>query len=825
VQLEAHPVNQEISPAQMRQTFDPATLDFETTDNLKPLEGIIGQPRAVAALQFGLGIQGAGFNIYAAGTHGTGKMTAVQSFLAEFARVRPTPRDLCYVNNFEDPYLPTALSLPAGRARQLQADMKTLIDHARREIPKAFEGEEYAAKREEIRGRLDKDRESVMSKINARAAQAGFTIQATPSGIALIPIRHGRPLEETEFDALPAPQREEIRREQEALGQELGSAMKQLRGRQREAQQEQDDLDRQVALYVVGGLIEDLREKYQDLAEVVPFLQSAQRDILDNIDAFKGEPTAPSPAREDRDPIPAPRQQELAFRKYQVNVLVDNGKQEGAPVVVELNPSYSNLFGRIEKETRYGAAYTDLTMIKAGSLHRANGGYLVLPAEDLLRNLYSWDALKGALRSGEIQIEELAERLGYVATKSLRPQPIPLNVKVILVGSPLLYEFLRGNDELFPELFKVKAEFDNQMARTDRNLHDFIELTGMLVQKDNLKPLDRGAMAKLLEHASRLAEDQTKLSTRFGALTDVVREAHFWARQEGAETIQAPHIQKAIDAKIYRSSLMQERVQEMMARGSLLIDTTGMRIGQVNGLSVLSLGDYDFGKPSRITASVGPGREGIVDIERQVELGGPLHSKGVLILSGYLRQKYAADQPLTLAAQLGFEQSYSGVEGDSASSAELYALLSALARAPIQQSIAVTGSVNQHGEVQAIGGVNEKIESFFDLCRIKGLTGKQGVIIPQSNVQNLMLREQLVEAVKRGEFHVWGVQTIDEGIEILTGLPAGERHGDGAFEKRSLNALIEERLAEFAGSWGNLIHGVAVDGSSPEVPSPVRIKD
>ena len=488
----------------------------------------------------------------------------------------------------------------------------------------------------------------------------------------------------------------------------------------------------------------------------------------------------------------------MPFRKYQVNVLVDNSKQEGAPVVVELNPSYSNLFGRVEKEAHFGALYTDLTMIKAGSLHRANGGYLVLRAEDLLRNPFSWDGLKRALLSRQIEIEEPGERFGFMATKSVRPQPIPLDVKVALIGSPLLYYLLYASDDEFSELFKVKADFDTSMARDEENVQDFLAVLSTFCHKEKLKPLDASAVAKLLEHASRLAEDQEKLSTHFGALADVIREAHFWALQDGAPHVGAAHVQKALDEKLYRSNLIQERIQEMIARGTLLIDAAGEAVGQVNGLSVLSLGDYLFGKPSRITASVGPGREGVIDIEREVELGGPIHSKGVLILSGYLAQEYAQDKPLTLAARLVFEQSYEGIEGDSASSAELFTLLSALSGLPVKQGIAVTGSVNQHGELQAIGGVNQKIEGFFDVCQAKGLTGEQGVIIPQSNVQNLMLREDVVEAVKSKRFHVWPVKTIDEGIEILTGVPAGKRGPDGQFPEGTVGYRVDRRLREFA---------------------------
>jgi len=788
----------ELSPDQLRRTFDPNALGIQTTENLKPLEGIIGQRRAVSALRFGLDIQEVGFNIYVAGPPGIGKMTAVQSFLEELAHRKATPPDWCYVNNFEDPYQPKVYKLPAGRGRQLQQDVKSLIDHVRREIPRAFESEEYSNKRDEIVKELDNQRSRVLERLDEHVTRAGFALQTTPFGIMMIPVLEGKPLTDAEFQALPATAREEILHRRETLQEELKSSMKQVRELERTAQDKMQELDRQVALFIVSGLIDDLTEKFLDLPEIVEYLKAVQKDIIENIETFKSSRSASTAPTAEGAPMPNPWSRELPFRKYQVNVLVDNSKQEGAPVVVELNPSYNNLFGRVEKETQFGALYTDFTMIKAGSLHRANGGYLVLPVEDILRNLLSWDGLKRALRNREIQIEELGERLGFLATKSLRPQPIPLDIKVVLVGAPLLYYLLHSYDEEFPELFKVKADFDIRMERTDENIKDFVSFLCTFCQKENLKHLDSGAVAKLLEHASRLAGDQKKLSTHFGALADVIYEAHYWALQEGTPNINVSHVQKALDEKIYRSNLIQERIQEMITRGAVLIDTTGKVVSQVNGLAVISLGDYLFAKPSRITASVGAGREGIIDIEREVELGGPIHSKGVLILSGYLVQKYAQDKPLTLAARLVFEQNYEGVEGDSASSTELYALLSALSGLPIKQGIAVTGSVNQHGEVQAIGEVNQKIEGFFDVCKAKGLTGEQGVIIPQSNVQNLMLREDVVEAVKSKKFHIWAVKTVNEGIEILTDVPAGERGPDGKFPEATVNYLVEQRLKKFA---------------------------
>ena len=727
-------------------------------------------------------------------------MTAVQAFLEELARPKETSPDWCYVNNFDDPYQPKVFRLAPGRGRRLQQDMKSLIEHVRHELPKSFDSEEYGTKRDEIVKMINRQRETVLERVNERATQAGFTLQATPLGIVMVPLLGGRPLDEAQLAALPSSAREDLQRRRESLQEELKTASKQVGELDRTLREKLRELDRSVALYVVGGFVLELRERYADSVEILNFLETVQKDIVENIDLFKSAATSPVPQNPEMTGMPSPWLRELPFRKYQVNVFVDNSQREGTPVMVELNPSYVNLFGRIEKEPQFGSLYTDFTMIKAGSVHRANGGYLVLPVEEVLKNLFSWDGLKRALRTREIAIEELGDRLGFLATKSLRPQPIPLQLKVVLVGRPLLYYLLHGYDEDFPELFKVKADFDTSMPLNDENTRDFLAFLGAFCSKEKLRHLDSTAAAKLLEHSSRLVENQEKISTHFGALADVIREAHYWAGQEEAPYINQSHVRKALDAKIHRSNLIQERLQEMIAQGTLLIDVSGQVIGQVNGLSVIDLGDYYFGKPSRITVTVAPGRAGVVDIEREVKLGGPIHSKGVLILSGYLPQKYLLDRPLSLSARMVFEQSYEGVEGDSASSTELYALLSGLSGLPIKQSIAVTGSVNQHGEVQAIGGVNQKIEGFFDVCNTKALTGDQGVIIPQSNCRNLMLREDVVEAAQQGRFHIWAVKTIDEGIEILTGVPAGIRQADGRFPEGSVNARVEQRLRQFAES-------------------------
>lgn len=788
----------QLAPEQLRRTFDPQTLGIATTEHLKPLAWIIGQARAVSALQFGIDIQDVGFHIYVAGPPGSGKMRALWTFLEEVAQRKASPPDWCYVYNFDDPYQPTACPLPSGQGRQFQQDMQHLIEYISREIPKAFESDEYGTKQGEIGKALDRQRSQVFEHMSEHARQAGFVLQATSLGLMLVPVIEGRPMSDTESQSLSAAVREDLQRRHEILQDELKASVKQVRELERTAQDQLQALDRQVVHYLVNGLIEDLTEKYHGVTEVITYLTAVERDILEHIEPFKSPPASSTAQPPQGFPTPPTWAQDVPFRKYTVNVLVDHSKDVGAPVVIEFHPSYNTLFGRIEKEPQFGALYTDFSMIKAGAFHRANGGYLVLPAEDVVRDPVSWEAVKRALHTRAIQIEELGERLGFPAIKSLRPQPIPLNVKVLLVGRPQLYALLQSYDEEFPELFKVKADFDTRMACNDENIVDFLRFVCTLCCHEGLSHMDSSAVAKVLEHAMRLAEDQTQLSTQFGTLADLIREAHFWARQEEAPIVSAAHVRKALEAKVLRVNLMQERLQEMIARGTLCIDTSGRAVGQVNGLSVINLGDYLFGRPSRITASVSPGREGIIDIEREVSLGGPLHSKGILIVSGYLAHQYAQDKPLTLAARLVFEQSYEGVEGDSASSAELYALLSALSGVPIRQGIAVTGSVNQHGEVQAIGGVNQKIEGFFDVCKAKGFTGEQGVLIPHSNVPHLMLREDVVDAVTAQQFHVWAVKTIDEGIAMLTGIPAGARDTAGGFPAGTLNARVDQRLQEFA---------------------------
>ena len=785
----------ELSVEQVRKRCAPSVFDCNSTEELEPKEGIIGQDRALSALKFGLNILKPGFNIYVSGPAGTGRTTAIRSFLEALAAKKDTPSDWCYVHNFRDSYCPRALRVPAGMGQELQRDMKHTTDSAKRSLLQAFIGKEYAERRAEITVDFNRKREAAFNTIRNKAKDKGFLLQTTQVGLIFVPALEGKPMSEEEYQALSLEVQEELRRNQEELAKELSDIITEFRAEEKAVEKQLEDNDREVASYSVSYLFEELKNKYSSLLQVVNYLKEVEQDIIQNFEQFKSETKG-----SDSDPKAAMQGlvREQVLRRYEANVLVDNSELKGAPVILELNPTFSNLFGRIEKEAQFGALYTDHTMIKSGSLHRANGGYLVVRIEDILTNVQSWEGLKRTLRDEKLVIEEIGERLGFLATKSLRPEPIPLDIKVVVIGEPLFYYQLSRLDLDFKELFKVKADFDSRMDKTEANLKDYVAVICRMCKEENLRHLTSGALAKIIEHSSRLAGDQEKLSTLFADIADIIREASFWAGEEGASLIEDRHMEKAIEQKVYRSSLIQQRINEMIDKGMIIIDTEGETIGQANGLEVLDLGDFAFGKPTRITASVGVGREGLIDIEREAKLGGRLHTKGVMILNGYITEKYVRDIPLSLSARLVFEQSYEDVEGDSASSTELYAILSRLSDVPIKQGIAVTGSVNQKGEVQAIGGLNEKIEGFFQVCRAKGLNGKQGVLIPASNVRNLMLKEDVTEAVKSGNFHIYPVSAIDEGIEVLTGLKAGKCLEDGSFEPDSINDRVQKRLTALA---------------------------
>ena len=768
-------------------------MHCESTKDLIPLSEIIGQERAVRALKFGLGIKDHGFNMYVAGYPGTGRKTAVKNFVEAQTKTQPAPPDWCYVNNFGNQYEPKAIQLPAGKGKVFQEDMKNFIENVKDALPKAFESEDYIARREATLRGLEDKRKQLIEEISTKAQREGFVIQTTPVGILLIPVLDGKPLSEEEMLALPQKMKDKLNDKREKLEKEFTATMRQLIDMERQIHEALKKLNKEVALYALGNQVQSLMEKYKDTPEVTAYITKVENDILDNLSQFarRGQP-------EQQLPFPMPWLKEEPYKKYEVNVVIDNSATTGAPVVMETNPNYHNLLGRTEKEAQFGALTTDFSMIRGGSIHKANGGYLIIPVEDLLRNPFSYDGLKRDLKDQKMSIEEPEERYGFLSVKTLKPQPIPLTAKVILIGDPYLYQMMFTMDPDFQELFKIKAEFDNTMPRTDEKIQQYGAFVCMLCEKEGLKHLDGSGLAKLVEYSSRIVEDQYKLSTQFSYIADIIRESNYYATQDNSEFITGGHVKKAIEEKIYRSKLIQEKIQEMIQRGFFLIDTVDQKVGQVNGLSVMGLGDFAFGTPSRVTASIGLGREGVIDIEREAKMGGPIHTKGVLILSGFINDKYARDKPLSLSARLVFEQNYEGVEGDSASSTELYSILSSLSGLPIKQNLAVTGSVNQKGEVQAIGGVNEKIEGFFEVCKAKGLTGAQGVMIPESNVQNLMLKEEVVDAVKDGKFNIYSVKTIDEGIEVLTGTKAGQRQPDGTFPQGTVNYLVDKTLRDMA---------------------------
>ena len=782
----------ELSAEKVYKACDPELTGCDSSQELTALESIVGQGRAIRAMQFGLGIQERGFNIFVSGIPGTGRTTAVRRYLEEVASTKPVPSDWCYVNNFQNPYVPNALSLPAGRAVDLQKSMDFLTRTVFQELRKVFESEEYARQKEETLSNFQQRKQQIIENVNREAVAEGFALQATPMGIITVPTQNGKPMSEEEFLQLSQQQRDELVQKQQKIQAALEASIRQTKSLDKEASDAVDKLDQEVARYSLKNWYEDMKEKFQDLPEVLEYIDSVQVDLLEQTDTFKTD-------GQDETTMQGliGAQKPSPVKKYAVNILVDNSKLKGAPVILETNPSHDNLLGRIEQEARFGALVTDYTLVRGGSLHRANGGYLVLPVEDVLRNPFAWEGLILALSNGRIIVRDITERFGF-STKSLQPEPIPLNTKVVLIGRPDVFQLLLAYDSHFHELFKVKAEFDTSMSRTEAHIREYSGFAATLCKTENLKLLDSSAMARLVEHGSRLAEDQEKLTTRFSEISDVIREANYYAGLDGKDEIGSEHIRRAIEERFYRSNLIQERLQEMIGRGVIKIDIQGQQVGQINGLSVLSLGDISFGQPNRITVSLSLGREGVVNIEREAKLSGPIHTKGVLILSGFIANRYAQDKPLSLSARLVFEQSYAGIEGDSASSTELYAILSALSGLPVNQAIAVTGSVNQKGEVQAIGGVNEKIEGFFEICQASGLTGDQGVLIPESNVVNLMLKESVVNAIRQGKFHIWPVRTIDEGIEVLTGMHAGVRLDDGSFEPGSVNALVNQRLRQMA---------------------------
>jgi len=781
----------ELESRDLRYRCNPSTFDFDTTAQLEPLNRIIGQERAIEALKLGLGIKDAKnrYNIYVAGGPGTGKMSAVEHFLSRASADEPQPPDLCYVHNFENPYSPKYLELPAGKGCELRTDLEQHIKRLQREVPKVFESDEFKARIKKITDRYGEQRNALLEEMESKARALGFAIQRTPIGINTLPLRDGgEPLSQEEYDALPEKKRTASRENQSEVQSLIQEQLQDVARLDEERESEVKELAKEAVLFMMEPHFAQLKSRYEGLEKVLEHIDAVKNDIVDNLESFQNAgPKKPQ--------LPFPMPQADPFKKYAVNLLVENSETEGAPVIVEQNATYPNLFGAIERKVQMGVAVTDFTMIKPGSLHRANGGYLVLDANNLFRLGISWEALKIAIKRREIRIEDPWQMMGYSTTEGLRPEPIPFRIKLIIIGSPYIYELLHYYDEDFAKLFNVKADFGMETERTPEREQELAQfLNSCCTQDPSILPFDPSGVARMIEHATELTGDRTKLSCQFGTLISIVKEAAYWARTDGSDIVTGQHVTRALKEKDYRRDRIDERIREMIARDHLFVDTQGEATGQVNGLAVLQIGDYMFGKPSRITAAVQAGKAGIVDIEREAKLGGSTHTKGIMILRGYLGERFAAEKPLSFSASLAFEQSYSMVDGDSASSTELYAILSALSGFPIRQGIAVTGSVNQKGEIQPIGGVNEKVEGFYRVCKAKGLTGDQGVLVPSANLDNLMLDEEVVEAVEAGRFHVYAVETVEEGIEVLTGIPAGRRGEDGAYPEGTIFAHIEERL-------------------------------
>lgn len=784
-----------LKPEQLRWECDPATFGFKTTAELRADEVIVGQERAVRALDLGLTMSQHGTNVFISGPVGTGRTTYTVKKVQTVAATRPAPPDWCYVYNFQQPDQPIAISLPPGTGVRFRKDADELIAELQDAIRKLFASDRFEARRAELLAEFERRINEIWTELESQARELGFVLQRSSTGISTVPVGpSGEPLTPDQFGALSESQRDDISKRGRQLQEGVGEALRKVRAIEREARDALRELERQAVRSTAGDPINRLKERYAAHPKVSVHFDQLLDDVIEHLDDFKE--TEEPPAL----PLPFPQvaRRQDPFLRYRVNLLVDNSQQHGAPMIVEANPTYYNLLGKVEYRGEFGALVTDFTMIKAGALQQANGGYVLLQVRDMLTSPFAWEALKRALKSGEARIENIGEQMGLIPTATLRPEPIPLTVKVILIGTPLVYHLLYALDDDFRKLFTIKADFDTEVDRTDASTAQYAAAIGAICNREKLRPFDRTAMAAVLEYSARLADHQRKLSTRFSEVSQIVYEASAWAERMGHQVVTADDVRTAVEQKVYRSNRIEEKIQELIKQGQLLLSVDGAQAGQVNGLSVLQLGDYSFGHPSRITARTFVGSRGVVNIERETDMSGKIHSKGVFILASYLGGKYAQGRPLSLNASLTFEQTYSEVEGDSASSTELYALLSDLAGVPIKQSIAVTGSVNQKGEIQPIGGANEKIEGYFAVCKLVGLSGRQGVMIPAQNVANLMLKEEVVAAVRGGRFHIWAVRTVDEGLEVLTGVPAGDAAPDGSYPDGTINQRVSTRLTELA---------------------------
>ena len=782
----------ELTYKDLRKTCDPDIFNFETTAELDSTGLVYGQERGINALQFGLNINTKGYNLYIEGPAGVGKTMYTKQYVSEIASKQKTPDDWCYLYNFDNPNEPIAVSLHAGEGKVFVQTMETFIEDIKKYLKRTFNNEDFEKEKKLIKQKYEEKRERLLDNLNKETLKNDFQVKAAPNGIYMLPVFEGKAIDEEEFEKLDENIKKSFEEKSNIVQEQIMQVIGQLKIIEKESEQKIDEWQSNIALLTINAYINPIRATYKKNSKIVDFLDNIKKDILKNIAHFVNEEVCtPNNQQPPRPDMAKP------WLNYRVNLFVDNSNTQGSPVIMDSNYSYQNLFGRLEYENQYGMLRTDYTMLKSGVLHKANGGYLILQAQDLLTNQLCYDTLKKALLVKEANIENNMEQRSATVMISLKPEPIPLNLKVLLIGDANIYHTLLALDPDFKKLFKIKVEFEESAPRNSENILRLAKFVHSYCEKENCLPLDKGAMAKVVEFASRLSDDKEKLSTHFNEIGEIVSEASTWSKLSRKKVISADYVDKALNKRIERVKKYDQKYSEMIEEKSLLIDTDGYKVGEINGLTVMTIGDYTFGKPAKITANTFMGKNGVINIEREVEMSGSTHSKGVLILRGYLGEKFAQDFPLSLTASLCFEQLYNGVDGDSASSTECYAILSSLSKIPINQSIAVTGSVNQKGFIQPIGGVNEKIEGFYNICKKRGLNNEQGVIIPIQNVRNLHLSNEIIEAVKSGKFHIYAVSTIDEGIEILTGVPAGKQNKDGRFPAGTINYLVYEKLKKY----------------------------
>lgn len=790
-------MQRELSYTELKNGCSADDFSFCSTTELEPLEGIIGQDRAVKAFDFGLHVKIKGYNIYMSGPSGTGKTTYAKASTERLAATEDVPLDWCYVYNFQNPRSPLALSFPAGEGRKFRDDMSELVQLFQTELQKVFRTEDYEKQKTELLRGFDEKRDALMDQMSKEAAENDFQVKTTNSGIYFMPVVDGKPVGEEEYDDLAEDVKDVIEKNSQIVQEKASAIMRDIRELDKESKRCVDQLDYKVGMFAIGHHVSAVQEKYEQNEKAVAYINAVKEDVLENISQFFEDEEDGEEGLASLLPMLSKKQPEDVTLKYKVNLIVDNSETEGAPVVTTFNPTYYNLVGEVEYDSEFGNLTTDFMKIKSGLFHKANGGYLIVQAQDILSAPQAWEALRRVIKTKEINMDAIREQLGTVVAPTLKPEPIPANIKIIMIGSSYYYELLSTYDEEFDKFFKIRADFDYEMPRSQENMLKIAQFIKGFTMREKTMDFDVSAVCAVVEYSSRAAERQNKLSTRFNHLAEILGEAAAWAKLDGAEMVTAKHVQKTIVEKEDRLRLYEEKLDEMLEENVIMIDVDGAEVGQINGLAVLDMGSYAFGNPSRITATTYVGKSGIVNIEKEARMSGQTHDKGVQIITGYLGQTYAQKFPLSLSCRVCFEQNYNGIDGDSASSTELYCILSSLAELPIRQDLAVTGSVNQKGEIQAIGGVTYKIEGFFDLCKKRGLTGKQGVIIPVSNIRDLVLKDEVVEAVKEGVFHIYPISTIDEGIALLMSTPAGEKDEKGEYPPDSVHGKVMAKLKAF----------------------------